>query len=203
MIKGSWSTNEAFVSREEVTQLLVAWGQGDQEALANLIPLVEGELRRIAKRRMRQERPDHTLQTTALVNEAYIRLIKSEKIQWQNRAHFFAVAARLMRRILVDAARSRQYVKHGGEFRRIAINDEEFVSPERDDDLLALDQALNKLKDIDPRKSTVIELRFFAGLDLDEVAEALNVSPFTVKRDWSLARAWLARELEGKQSREQ
>jgi len=191
------------VSREEVTQLLEAWRQGDQEALANLIPLVEAELRRIASRRMRQERPDHTLQTTALVNEAYVRLIKSEKMQWQNRGHFFAVAARLMRRILVDAARSRQYVKRGGEFQRISINDEEFVSPQRDDDLFALDQALNKLKDIDPRKCEVVELRFFAGLDLNETAEALNVSPFTVKRDWSLARAWLVRELEGRHSREE
>ena len=185
------------MNRNEVIQLLVAWGQGDPAALAGLVPLVEGELRRIAKWHMRQERRDHTLQTTALVNEAYIRLIESQNIPWQNRAHFFAMAARLMRRILVDAARSRQYAKRGGSARCISIDDAEFPSPRYNHDLLALDKALDRLKDLDPRKSTVVELKFFAGMDLEEMAEVLNVSPFTVKRDWRLAKAWLARELDG------
>jgi RNA polymerase sigma-70 factor, ECF subfamily len=191
------------VNRNEVTQLLVAWGQGDREALASLIPLVDRELQRIAKWHMRQERPDHTLQTTALVNEAYIRLFESERIPWQNRAHFFAMAARLMRRILVDAARSRQYSKRGGGARHISIDDAEFISPGYDHDLLALDKALNKLKQLDPRKTTVVELKFFAGMDMNEMAAVLDVSPFTVKRDWRLAKAWLARELDGERNSEE
>jgi RNA polymerase sigma-70 factor, ECF subfamily len=185
------------VSQEHVTQLLMAWSRGDEKALAELVPIVEGQLRQIARRHMRQERPGHTLQTTALVNEAYIKLIRADKIQWQSRAHFFAVAARLMRHILVDAARSRQYAKRGGEFQRVSIRDDECASGERDHDLLALNEALNRLTDIDPRKSKIVELRFFAGLDLEETATVLNVSSFTVKRDWQMARAWLARELNG------
>lgn len=185
------------VSQEQVTRLLVAWSEGDKKALAELVPIVEGQLRQIARRHMRQERPGHTLQTTALVNEAYIRLIKASTIQWQSRAHFFAIAARLMRRVLVDAARSRQYAKRGGDFQRVSIRDDDAASGERDHDLLALNEALNRLMDLDPRKGTIVELRFFAGLDLEETAAVLNVSPFTVKRDWRLARAWLARELSG------
>jgi RNA polymerase sigma-70 factor (ECF subfamily) len=185
------------VSQEQVTELLVAWSQGDENALAKLVPIVDSQLRRIASRHMRQERPGHTLQTTALVNEAYIKLIKADEIQWQSRAHFFAIAARLMRHVLVDAARSRQYGKRGGDFQRVSVRDDEYASHEQDHDLLALNEALDRLKSIDPRKSTVVELRFFAGMDLEETAAVLNVSPFTVKRDWALARAWLARELDG------
>ena len=197
MVKKIHSNRRSNVRQEQVTQLLVAWSQGDEKALAELVPIVEGQLRQIARRHMRQERPGHTLQTTALVNEAYIKLIKADKIQWQSRAHFFAIAARLMRHVLVDAARSRQYAKRGGEFQRVSIRDDECASREQDHDLLALNEALNRLRDIDPRKGTVVELRFFAGLDLEETATVLNVSPFTVKRDWQLARAWLARELDG------
>jgi len=185
------------VNQAELTQLLVAWSQGDRNALAQLAPLVESQLRQIARRRMRQEGPGHTLQTTALVHEAYLKFFKANKLDWHDREHFFAVAARIMRHVLVDCARARQYTKRGGEFQRVHIANDEYATLKSDDDLLALNEALTRLAEIDPRKGAVVELKFFAGLDLEEMSKVLNVSPVTVKRDWSLARAWLARELGG------
>jgi RNA polymerase sigma factor (TIGR02999 family) len=182
-------------SAQEITRLLLAWGQGDQTALERLMPLVYGELRRLARRHMNRQRPGHTLQTTALVNEAYLRLIDSSQVQWQNRAHFFAVSAQLMRRILVDFARSRKSLKRGAEARQITLDDSLEVSSERGADMIALDDALNALAEMNPRQSQIVELRYFGGLSEEEIAEALKISPRTVRRDWSLARAWLYREL--------
>src|SRR5688572_4783133 len=182
-------------SSNEVTQLLLAWSDGDQTALEKLIPLVYEELHRLARHYMSRERAGHTLQTTALVNEAYLRLVDWENVRWQNRAHFFGVAAQMMRRILVDFARSRQYLKRGGEERRVSLAEAAVVSEERATDFIALDDALGSLAAIDPRKTQVVELRFFGGLSVEEVAEVLNISPRTVMREWSLAQAWLHREL--------
>ncbi len=159
------------------------------------MPLVYEELRRLARRHMNRQRHGHTLQTTALVNEAYLRLIDSSQVQWQNRAHFFAVSAQLMRRILVDFARSRKSLKRGAEARQVTLDDSLEVSSERGADLIALDDALNSLAGMNPRQSQIVELRYFGGLSEEEVAEALKISPRTVRRDWSLARAWLYREL--------
>jgi len=185
---------------QEITRLLLAWGQGDATALERLMPLVYAELRRVARRYMNRQRPDHTLQTTALVNEAYLRLIDSSRVQWQDRAHFFAVSAQLMRRILVDFARAQGNLKRGGGAARLALEDAPEVSAERGADLIALDDALNALAAMNPRQSQVIELRYFGGLSEEETAEALKVSPRTVRRDWSLARAWLYRELSRERS---
>jgi RNA polymerase sigma factor (TIGR02999 family) len=182
-------------STQEITGLLLAWGQGDQSALERLMPLVYEELRRLARRHMNRQRAGHTLQTTALVNEAYLRLIDSSQVQWQNRAHFFAVSAHLMRRILIDFARSRMSLKRGAEARQITLDDSLEVSSERGADLIALDDALNTLAGMNPRQSQIVELRYFGGLSEEEIAEALKISPRTVRRDWSLARAWLYREL--------
>jgi RNA polymerase sigma factor (TIGR02999 family) len=182
-------------STQEITSLLMAWGQGDQTALDRLMPLVYDELRKLAKRHMNRQRPGHTLQTTALVNEAYLRLIDSSQVQWQNRAHFFAVSAQLMRRILVDFARSQKSLKRGAEARRITLDDSLEVSSERGADLVALDDALNTLASLNPRQSQIVELRYFGGLSEEEIAEALKISTRTVRRDWNLARAWLYREL--------
>ncbi|MGH9768946.1 MAG: sigma-70 family RNA polymerase sigma factor [Blastocatellia bacterium] len=182
-------------SVQEITRLLVAWGQGDQTALERLMPLVYEELRRLARRHMNRQRPGHTLQTTALVNEAYLRLIDSSQVQWQNRAHFFAVSAQLMRRILVDFARSRKSLKRGAEARQVTLDDSLDISSERGADLIALDDALNTLGVMNPRQCQIVELRYFGGLSEEEIAEALKISPRTVRRDWSLARAWLYREL--------
>ena len=182
-------------SSKQITQLLVAWGDGDQSALEELTPLVYEELRRLAHHYMGRERPGHTLQTTALVNEAYIRLIDWKNVHWQNRAHFFAVSAQLMRRILVDFARSRGYAKRGGGALAVTLDEAALVSSEKGTDIVALDQALLSLADLDLRQSRVVELRFFGGLSIEETAEVLKVSPGTVRRDWSLARAWLHREL--------
>jgi RNA polymerase sigma-70 factor (ECF subfamily) len=179
----------------EITRLLLAWQEGDQAALDRLIPLVHAELYRRAKRYMGRERRGHTLQTTALIHEVYLRLVDAQQVRWQNRAHFFAIAARLMRRILVDHARERRYQKRGGEARRVTLDEGLVVSPERDDDLVALDDALSALGEVDLRKSRVVELRFFGGLSVEETAEALEVSPETVRRDWRLARSWLLRRL--------
>jgi RNA polymerase sigma factor (TIGR02999 family) len=179
---------------EPVTDLLLAWGQGDDSALDRLIPLVRVQLHRLARRHMRREHTGHTLQTTALVNEAYLRLVDLGRVRWQDRAHFFAMSARLMRRILVDHARLRQFVKRGGGARRIPF-DEALVSVERNVDLVELDDALRRLADLDPRKGQVVEMRFFAGLSVEETAAALGVSPVTVMRDWRVARAWLFKEL--------
>ena len=179
----------------EITQLLVAWNHGDQAALERLTPLVHTELHRLAKRYMAGERQGHILQTTALVNEAYLRLIDSSQVQWQNRAHFFAVSAHLMRRILVDFARSRKSLKRGAEARQVTLDDSLEVSSERGADMIALDDALNALAEMNPRQSQIVELRYFGGLREEEIAEALKISPRTVRCDWSLARAWLYREL--------
>jgi RNA polymerase sigma-70 factor, ECF subfamily len=187
-------------SPEEVTRLLVAWSDGDQSAFDKLVPLVYEELRRLAHRYMGREHSGHTLQTTALVNEAYLRLIDAGNVRWQNRAHFFAISANLMRRILVDYARSRNYVKRGGEAYHVSLEEAAIFSEERAPDLVALDDALQSLAAFDPRKSRVVELRFFGGLSVEESAEVLNVSPDTVKRDWRLAKSWLLRELSSEKS---
>ena len=182
-------------STMEITQLLLAWGKGEQAALEQLTPLVYDELHRLAHRYMGHERPGHTLQTSALVNEAYLRLIDSSHVRWQNRAHFFAVSAQLMRRILVDFARSRHNLKRGGDTRKVSLDEALLVSPESNTDLVALDDALKTLFSLDARQSQVVELRFFGGLSVEETAEVLHVSEGTVRRDWSLAKAWLHREL--------
>ncbi len=179
----------------EVTQLLLAWNDGDESALEKLVPLVYEELRRLARRYMRRERPDHTLQTTALINEAYLQLVDIRNVRWQNRAHFFALSARLMRRILVDFARSRNYAKRGGGAQPISLDQSAAVSPAPSTDLVAVDEALQALTKIDDRKAQVVELRFFGGLTVEESAEVLKVSPETVRRDWRLAKVWLLREL--------
>lgn len=184
-------------SPRQITRLLIAWGEGDESALAELTPLVHEELHRLAHHYMKGERAEHTLQTTALVNEAYIRLIDWKSVRWQNRAHFFGVAAQLMRRILVDFARSRGYQKREGAALIVALDEATMISDEEGTDLVALDDALNALGSLDPRQSKVVELRFFGGLSIEESAEVLKVSPATVRRDWSLARAWLRRELSG------
>jgi RNA polymerase sigma-70 factor, ECF subfamily len=189
-------------SPADVTQWLMAWSNGDESALERLIPLVHSELRRLAKRYMRRERPGHTLQTTALVNEAYVRLIDAGQVKWQDRAHFLAISARLMRRILVDYARSRNYVKRGGEARHVALEEAAVYSEDRAPDLIALDDVLRALAETDPRKSQIVELRFFGGLSVEETAEVLKVSPDTVGRDWRLAKAWLLRELSGQDTGE-
>src|SRR5216683_1126487 len=170
-------------SPHEVTRLLLDWSNGNRAALEKLMPLVDHELHRLAHHYMRNEKPGHTLQTTALVNEAYLRLIDQRQVLWKNRAHFFALSAQLMRRILVDHARKRKYAKRGGGARRISFDEVLAVSHERSADLVALDDALQKLTAIDPRKSKVVELRFFGGLSVEETAEALAVSPLTIKRD--------------------
>jgi RNA polymerase sigma factor (TIGR02999 family) len=182
-------------SPEEVTGLLLAWSDGEQTALEKLMPLVYAELHRLAKRYMRREHAGHTLQTSALVNEAYLRLIDARSVRWQNRAHFFAVSAQIMRRILVDFARAKHNLKHGGGAQQVTLDEGLVVSPESGADLVALDEALEKLALLNGRQSRVVELRYFGGMNEDEVAEALKVSPRTVRSDWSLARAWLYREL--------
>lgn len=182
-------------SPKEITRLLVAWGDGDESALEGLTPLVYDELRRLAHHYMGRERPGHTLQTSALVNEAYVRLIDWKNVQWQSRAHFFAVSAQLMRRILVDFARTRGYAKRGGGALAVSLDEAAFVSGDKGADIVALDEALRSLAELDARQSRVVELRFFGGLSVEETAEVLKVSAGTVRRDWSLARAWLHREL--------
>jgi RNA polymerase sigma factor (TIGR02999 family) len=184
-------------STHEVTQLLQAWSDGNAEALDQLVPLVYGELHRLASHYMRGERPGHSLQITELVNEAYVRLVDWKSVRWQSRAHFFGVAAQMMRRILVDFARSRHYAKRGGETRRVSLSEAAGISAERGEDFIALDDALQSLAAIDERKGRIVELRFFGGLSVEETAEVLKVSPRTVMRDWSLAQAWLYRELHG------
>ena len=180
----------------EVSGLLRAWGDGDRDALDRLTPVVYDELRRLARRYMRGERPGHSLQTTALVNEAYMRLVDYKSMQLQNRAHFFAVSAQLMRRILVEQAR-RHNLKRGGGVQHVSLEETAIVDDDRPADLVALDDAMNALARIDPRKVQVVEMRFFGGLSVEETAEVLKVSPVTVMRDWSTAKAWLYRELTG------
>ncbi len=182
-------------SPQQVTELLHDWRNGDRQALDELMPLVYEELRRIAHRHMRRERPGQSMQTTALVNEAYLRLIGSTPVEWQDRAHFFAVAATVMRHLLVDRVRARQYEKRGGGARQVSLDEAAVVSPAQDLDLLALDEVLAKLAAIDERKSRLVELRYFGGLSAEEAAEVLGVSEITVKREWLKAKAWLYREL--------
>ena len=189
-------TGAPVTMAQRVTELLLAWGEGDHAALEQLIPLVHAELRRIARRYMAGERRGHTLQPTALVNEVYLRLVDLERVRWQNRAHFLAVAARLMRRVLIDFARSRGYQKRGGDVERIAFDEALLVDVGRGHDLLALDEALDELARIDSRKSQIVVMRFFGGLSVEEVATVLNVSAATVTRDWKLAKSWLLRQLD-------
>jgi RNA polymerase sigma factor (TIGR02999 family) len=181
----------------EVTVLLAAWARGDRAALERLIPVVHDELRRIARRYMRHENPDNTLQTQALMNEAYLKLVGVTDVDWQNRTHFFAVSAQIMRRILVDAARARTAEKRGGEVVKFDLNESIDGLPERSHQLVALDEALDALAKFDDRKAQVVEMKFFGGLSVEEIAEVLKLSPRSVMRDWNLARAWLARELAG------
>jgi RNA polymerase sigma factor (TIGR02999 family) len=178
-------------SSKKLTQLLLDWSNGNQSALAELTPLVHEELHRLAHHYMRRERAEHTLQTTALVNEAFLRLIDQKRVQCQNRTDFFAIAAQLMRHILVDHARSRQYLKRGGGARRVSLDEAMTLCREQTEDLLVLNEALERLTAIDPRKSKVVELRFFGGLSVEETATALKLSTVTVMRDWSMAKAWL------------
>jgi RNA polymerase sigma factor (TIGR02999 family) len=181
----------------QITQLLVRWREGDQRALDELMPLVYDELRRLAAHYMRGERPGHTLQTSALVNEAYLRLAGQEEIQWQSRAHFFAIAAQAMRRILVDHARRRGGQKRGGGAHKVALDEALIISADRAAEVVALDDALTRLAEVDRRKSRVVELRFFGGLSVEDTAEVLNVSPGTVMREWTFTKAWLKREITG------
>jgi len=180
---------------ENITELLVGYGRGDKEALDKLMPVVYDELRRQAARYLRREQAGHTLQTTALIHEAYVRLVDQRNVQWQNRAHFFGIAAQMMRRILVDHARTKKRAKRGGSDIKVSLADVTVPVKERDLDVVALDEALTRLAEIDEQQSRVVELRFFSGLTVEETAEVMGISPATVKRDWSMAKAWLHREL--------
>jgi RNA polymerase sigma factor (TIGR02999 family) len=179
----------------DVTQLLIDWSNGDRAALDKLVPVVEQELRRLAHHYMSRERAGHTLQTTALVNEAFVRLVHRKSVQWQNRAHFFGIAAQLMRTILVDHARSHACAKRGGGAGKLELNEALVVSQHKASEVIALDEALKELELIDPQQSRIVELRFFGGLTVEEAAEVLHLSPATIKREWSTAKAWLYREL--------
>ena len=183
------------MSVDDISQLLRAWSDGNQLALGELTPVVYAELRWLAHRYMRGERSNHSLQTTALVNEAYMRLVDYKRMQWQNRAHFFAMAARVMRRILVNAAMARRSQKRGGAAQRVTLDDGLLVSPELPPDVVALDEALTLLATTDPRKAQVVELRFFGGMSVEETPEALHISAVTVMRDWRFAKLWLFREM--------
>ena len=185
----------------EVTSLLQAWGRGDDDALQKLVPLVYRELRLAARRYMAGEKPGHLLQTTALVNETYLRLVGVRKVSWQNRAHFLAICAQLMRRILTDFARSRGYQKRSGKVNRVTFTEDLLIAPQFDADFAALDAAMKKLAEVDERKSRVVEMRFFGGLTVQESAEVLKVSQDTVMRDWKMAKVWLLRELNGEKHR--
>ncbi len=182
-------------SPKEVTQLLVDWSHGDQSALDQLMPLVYDELRRLAHRHMGRERAQHTLQTTALVNEAYLRLVEQKHVHWENRAHFFAIAAQFMRRILIDYARKRGYAKRGGGALHVPLDEAAVLTEERAADLIALDEALNRLAELDPQQCRVVEVRFFGGLTVEETAAVLGLSVDKVKREWSTAKAWLAKQM--------
>ena len=181
--------------QKSVTQLLIEWRDGDETALDRLIPLVYDEMRRLARYYMRRERREHTLQTTALINEAYIRLVDHKGMRWQNRAHFYAVAAQAMRRVLVDHARSRQYIKRGGDASVVDLDQAAIVAREYASEIVALDEALTGLAALDPRQSKVVELRYFGGMSVEETAEVLGISGVTVMRDWRAAKAWLLRAI--------
>jgi len=191
MIKGERMTP----SPEEVTRLLLDWGNGNVAALEQLTPLVYEELRRLAHQHMNRERRDHTLQTSALINEAFLRLTQQREMHWQNRAQFFSIASRLMRRVLIDYARARNFQKRGAGAKQVSLSEAAYVSQERAEELVALDEALNTLAGFDERKSKVVEMRFFGGMSVEETAAALDVSTNTVKRDWSTAKAWLYRRI--------
>jgi RNA polymerase sigma-70 factor (ECF subfamily) len=195
MVESRLMTMRADLAANDLTGLLIEWARGDTAALDQLTPLVYDEIRRIAHRYVQHEREGQTLQTTALVHEAYLRLAGSQRVDWQNRAHFFAVTAQVMRHILIDHARRRQYIKHGGEVQRVSIDaatkEAALMSQPRAAELLALDEALTELAKLDPRKSRVVELRYFGGLSLEETADVLEVSAMTVRRDWRAAKAWL------------
>lgn len=182
-------------SAQNVTRLLRNWSQGDENAASELFPIVYEELRRLARRYMRDERSEHTLQPTALIHEAYLRLVDQRRAQWQNRAHFFAVAAQMMRRILVDYARGRAYQKRGGACSNLPLEENVVIAPERSQEIVALDSALERLAAIDARKARVVELRYFGGLETQEIADVLGISAVTVTRDWKMAKAWLHQEL--------
>ena len=181
----------------ELTELLVAWGNGDDAALARIAPLVHGELYRLAKRYMSRERSDHLLQTSALINEAYVRLVDQKNVQWANRSHFFAISAQIMRRILIDHARRHGYAKRGGGAQQVSLEEAATVTPDQSHELIRLDEALKSLAEMDPRRSQVVELRYFGGLNNEEIAGVLQVSENTVTRDWNMARAWLYQQLTG------
>jgi RNA polymerase sigma factor (TIGR02999 family) len=181
----------------QITELLIDWNNGSAEALEKLMPLVESELRRIAANYMRRENPGHTLQTTALVNEAYLKLVDQREVHWQNRAHFFALASTLMRRILLDHARSHHRAKRGGDAVHVNLDDVAVIAPEKSEDLIMLDEALEALAEFDPKKSRIVEMRFFGGLAVKDVAEVLGIAPVTVMLHWRLAKAWLQREMRG------
>jgi len=182
---------------EGITQLLINWRDGDKAALDQLMPLVYEELRRLARGFMGKERNNHTLQTSALINEAYLKLVDQDETNWQNRAHFFAVSAQIMRHILIDHARSYGYEKRGAGAQRVGLDDARVFSEERAGELVALDEALTELATVDPRKSRIVELRFFGGLNIDETAEVMELSPTTVQREWRAAKAWLQRFIKG------
>src|SRR5215471_17037847 len=183
----------------EVTQLLIAWSEGDRTALDQLMPILESELRRLASRLISKENPGHTLQTSALINEAYLRLVDQKNVQWQNRAHFFAVSAQIMRHILIDHARNHRYAKRGAGARKVELDEATLLPERRAAELVALDDALRELAAVDPRKSEVVELRFFGGLSIEEAAEVMKISTPTVQREWRRARAWLHRALSNQQ----
>jgi len=182
---------------ENITELLFGYSRGDKDALDKLMPIVYDELRRQAARYLRREQAGHTLQTTALIHEAYVRLVDQHNVQWQNRAHFFGIAAQMMRRILVDHARTKKRAKRGGSGVRVSLADANVAVPSQDLDVVAVDEALNRLAEIDEQQSRVVELRYFSGLTVEETAAVMGISPATVKRDWSMAKAWLHRELSG------
>ena len=179
----------------KITALLIDWSNGSRDALEQLFPLVEKELHHLARRYIRREKPDNILQTTALINETYLRLIDQKNVRWQNRAHFFGISAQIMRRFLLNYIRDQKRQKRGGEAIQISLSEADYISTKKSNELLALDDALERLADIDARKSQVVELRYFGGLSVDETAEVLNISSATVTRDWNLAKAWLAREI--------
>ena len=183
---------------DELTQLLNSWSNGDDQALDKLIPLVYAELRKLARRYMGRENPDHTLQTSALINEAYLKLVDQQSVQWQNRAHFFAVAAQVMRHILIDHARAHRFAKRGAGAAKVSLDETAVLTDERASELIALDDALTTLASLDLRKSRIVELRFFGGLSIEETAEIMKVSPKTVTREWRSARAWLRQEMSKK-----
>ena len=184
-------------SPHEITQLLAEWSNGNQTALDKLYPLVYDELHRMARRYMNRERKGHTLQTTALINEAYVRLVDQKHVHWENRAHFFAISAQIMRRILIDHARSHAYAKRGGGAQKVSLDETAIIADDPAADLLLLDEALNRLAEMDPRRSQVVELRYFGGLNNEEISGVLKISENTVTRDWNMARAWLYQELSG------